>query len=71
MIDEEVKKTILLYISMLKTQMEKDGIIFGIIVDRNDVNNSKLAFVDKEKYFMECLADGFFISISELNEGLL
>ena len=69
--DEEIKSIIMLHINMLKTQMEKDGVMFGIIVDRNDANNSKLAFIDKEKYERTGLADGFSISISELNNGLV
>lgn len=69
--DKDIKSIVSLHLSMLKKQMKNDGIIFGIIVDKKDYNNSKIAFIDKEKYLRTGLADGFSISITELNEDLL
>jgi hypothetical protein len=61
----------MLYLSALKTQMKKDGLIFGIVSDMQDVDKSKLCIIDKEKYLNSRLADGLMISISDLNDGLL
>ena len=51
--------------------MSDEKLIFGIVVNREDVNESKLAIIDREKYLKTGIADGFFVSLSELNKGLL
>jgi hypothetical protein len=44
---DETKQMLEIHLSMLKTQMEKEGLIFVFAVDKKDVNNSKLCFLDK------------------------
>lgn len=69
--DKENKEYIQLHLSILKEAMKKEGLILGIVVDYKDANNSRLAFVDKEKYLKTGIADGVFVSITDFNEGLL
>ena len=69
--NQEKKEYIQLHLSILKEAMKKEGVILGIVVDRNDCNNSRLAFVDKEKYIRTGIADGIFVSITDFNDGLL
>lgn len=59
-----------LHLQILKQAMKEEGLIFGIVVDKNDLNNSKLAFVDKNK-LAAGITDGITVSITDLNEGLL
>ena len=68
---EETKKYIAMHLSILKNVMSDEKLIFGIVVNREDVNESKLAIIDREKYLKTGIADGFFVSLSELNKGLL
>ena len=68
---EETKQYIAMHLSVLKNVMSDEKLIFGIVVDRKDVNESKLAIIDREKYLKTGIADGFFVSISDLNKGLL
>ena len=69
--DDERKNFIQLHLSILKKTMKEEGIILGIVIDRKDADNSKIAFIDKEKYLKTGLADGVFVSITDFNEGLL
>lgn len=68
---EETKQYIVMHLSVLKNIMSDEKLIFGIVVDRKDVNESKLAIIDREKYLKTGIADGFFVSLSDLNKGLL
>ena len=68
---EETKQYIAMHLSILKNVMSDEKLIFGIVVDRKDVNESKLAIIDREKYLKTGIADGFFVSISDLNKDLL
>lgn len=60
-----------MHLSVLKNVMIDEKLIFGIVVDRKDVNESKLAIIDREKYLKTGIADGFFVGLSDLNKGLL
>lgn len=68
---EETKQYIAMHLSVLKNVMSDEKLIFGIVVDRKDVNESKLAIIDREKYLKTGIADGFSVSLSDLNKGLL
>ena len=68
---EETKQYIAMHLSVLKNVMSDEKLIFGIVVDRKDVNESKLAIIDREKYLKTGIADGFFVSLSDLNKDLL
>lgn len=69
--DKERKEYIQLHLSILKEAMKNEGLILGIVVDRRDANNSKLAFIDKEQFEKTGLADGVFVSITDFNDGLI
>lgn len=68
--NEDKKEYIQFCITILKEAMKKEGLILGIVIDK-DANNSRLAFVDKEKYLKTGIADGVFVSITDFNKGLL
>lgn len=67
---EDTKQYIQLHLTMLKEAMKQENLIFGIAVDKKDVNNSRLCFIDKEQYF-KGKKDGITISLEELNRDLL
>lgn len=67
---DDTKQYIQLHLSMLKEAMKQEGLIFGIAVDKNDVNNSRLCFIDKEQYF-KGKHDGISVSLTDLNRDLL
>lgn len=69
--DDERNEYIQLHVTILKEAMKKEGMILGIVIDHKDANNSRLAFIDKERYLKTGLAEGFFVSITEFNKGLL
>lgn len=68
---EETKQFIQLHLEMLKTAMKTDGVIFGILADKKDMNNSKLCFIDKKEYLASGKVSGITASLTELNSGLL
>ena len=64
---DDAKQLIQLQLYMLKQTMKENGVIFGFMVDKSDVDNSKLCFIDKK----EQLISGFCVSLTELNMELL
>ncbi len=64
------KETVQLHLSILKEAMKREGLIFGIAVDKKEPNNSLLCFIDKEQYF-KGKHDGISVSLTDLNRGLI
>ena len=69
--DDERYEYIKLHVSVLQEAMKKEGMILALMIDHKDANNSKIAFIDKEKYLKTDFAEGFFVSLTEFNKGLL
>lgn len=67
---EDTKQYIQIHLAVMKEMMKKEGLIFGIAVDKNDVNNSRLCFIDKAQYF-KGKHDGISVSFTDLNGGLI
>lgn len=67
----DTKQYIQLHLSILKETMRQEGVIFGIAVDKNEPNNSRLCFIDKEQYLTRSKHDGIMVSLQDLNNGLI
>ena len=68
---DETKELLQIQLSMLKQTMKEDGVIFGFAIDKSDVNNSRLCFMDKEQYLKNGKNNCFSVSLTELNRDLL
>ena len=68
--DKETQEIISGCLEILKITMRESGLIFGIVVNKVDPDDSKLAFVKKDTYRNE-KPDGIQISLPELNKGLI
>lgn len=64
---DETKSFILLNLEILKGSLNEAGIIVGAMVDKNNPNNTKLVFLDKQKY-LNGERDGFTMEFDELNK---
>ena len=56
---DETKDLLHIQLEVLKTTMKQAGVILGLAVDKSDVNNSKIVFMDKDKYIETHKMDGF------------
>lgn len=68
---DEAKELLHIQLSMLKQTMKDNGVIFAFAIDKTDINNSSLCFMDKEQYLANGKNDGFSVSLTELNKGLI
>ena len=68
--DKETQEIISGCLEILKSTMRESGLVFGIVVNKVDPDDSRLAFVKKDTYLNE-KPDGIQISLSELNKGLI
>lgn len=68
--DKETQEIISGCLEILKSTMRESGLIFGIVVNKVDPDDSRLAFVKKDTYRNE-KPDGIQISLPELNKGLI
>lgn len=67
---EEQKQIIKFNISLLKQQMKLEGTMFAFLINKEDVDNSKLCFIDKKAYLATGELEGIAVSLAELNSGL-
>lgn len=68
--DKETQEIISGCLELLKSTMKENGLIFGIVVNKVDPDDSRLAFVRKDTYLNK-KPDGIQISLPELNKGLI
>ena len=68
---EETRELLHIQLEVLKTTMAQAGVILGLAVDKSDVNNSKIVFMDKEKYIATHKMDGFSVSLTDFNKDLI
>lgn len=68
---DETKEFIQIQLKMLKSTMAQNGVILGLAVDKSDVNNSKIVFMDKDKYITTHKMDGFSVSLTDFNNDLI
>lgn len=66
----EQKQLIQMQVSVLKQTMKKEGLVFGILVNKEDYDKSSICFMDRQ-----ALARGertwIVIGLEELNRGLI
>ena len=67
----ETRDLLHIQLEVLKTTMKQAGVILGLAVDKSDVNNSKIVFMDKGKYITTHKMDGFSVSLTDFNKDLI
>lgn len=68
---DETKELLHIQLSMLKQTMKDNGVILALAVDKSDVNESQICFIDKEQYFKERKTSGITVSLTDFNEDLI
>ena len=68
---DETRDLLHIQLSALKETAKQAGVILGLAVDKSDVNNSKIVFMDKDKYIATNKMDGFSVSLTDFNKELI
>ena len=68
---DDTRDLLHIQLSVLKETMKQEGVILGVAVDKSDVNNSKIVFMDKDKYIATNKMDGFSVSLTDFNKELI
>lgn len=68
---DDTKQSLEIVLSLLKQEMKENGVILGLAVDKKDIDNSKVVFLDKEKYLSTKRMDGISFSLKDFNEDLI
>lgn len=68
---DETKQLLQIQLSILKQTMKDNGVIFAFAIDKTDMDKSSLYFMNKESYLANSKRDGFSVSLTELNKGLI
>lgn len=66
----EQKQLIQMHFNILRQMMEKEGLVFGIVVNKKDYDNSALAIMDKNSAIGGNFS-GISINLKDLNRGLV
>lgn len=68
---DDTKQLIQLQLELLKNTMKENGVMFAFAIDKKDPGDSKLLFMDRKQYFANGKKDGFSVSLTELNKGII
>lgn len=66
----EQKQLIQMQVSVLKQTMKKEGIVFGVMVNKENHDKSAICFMDKQA-LARGEREGVVIGLEELNRGLV
>lgn len=64
---QDVKEEVEVVLSLLKTTMSRNNLVFGIMVDKTDPNKSQIVFLDKDS-LRQGRQDGITVSLDEMNK---
>lgn len=67
--DNQKQQKIDFALNFLKNIMREENLVFGIMVNKKDMNNSELLFVEKENIGKEEY-NACSVTLTELNDGL-
>lgn len=67
----ETKEMIKAHLIMLNQVMKDDGLILAIAVDESNYDNSKICFIDKDKYLNNQIKYGIAVGLTEFNKNLI
>lgn len=65
------KNAIRVALSILQTTLTETNTAVGIMINKEDLNKSQLAFIDYDSFCNGNINDGFAVSLNELNKGFL
>lgn len=68
---DEVKQLLQIQLSMLKQTMKGNGVVLALMIDKEDADNSKVLFIDKELYLTEQRTSGISVSLTDFNKDLI
>lgn len=68
---DETRDLLHIQLNVLKETMKQAGVILGFAFDKSDVDNSKILFMDKDKYIATHKMDGFSVSLTDFNKDLI
>ena len=68
---DETRDLLHIQLEVMKTTMKQYGVILGLAVDKSDVNNTTIVFMDKDKYIATHKMDGFSVSLTDFNKDLI
>ena len=68
---DETKEMIKAHLIMLKQVMKEDGLILAIAVDESNYDNSKICFINKDKYMNKKIKSGISVGLTEFNKYLI
>ena len=68
---DETRELLNIQLSVLKETMKHAGVILGLAIDKSDMENSKIVFMDKDKYIATHKMDGFSVSLTDFNKELI
>lgn len=68
---DETKQLLQIQLSMLKQIMKDNGLILALNIDKQDIDNSKILFIDKKLYLSEGRKSCISVSLTEFNKGLI
>lgn len=64
---QDVKEEVEVVLSLLKTTMSRNNLVFGIMIDKTDPNKSQIAFLDRDS-LRQGRQDGITVSLDEMNK---
>lgn len=68
---DETKQLLEFQLEVIHRTMKDNGVALALIIDKEDVDESIICFIDKEQYFSKRKMSGISVSLTDFNKELI
>lgn len=68
---DETKQLLEFQLKVIRRTMKENGVILALDIDKEDIDNSKVLFIDKELFLTKGIVSGISVSLTDFNDDLI
>lgn len=68
---DETKQLLEFQLKIIRRTMKENGVVLALDIDKEDIDNSKVLFIDKELFLAKGIASGISVSLTDFNKDLI
>ena len=68
---DETKQLLEFQLKVIQRTMRENGVVLALDIGKEDIDNSKVLFIDKELFLTKGIVSGISVSLTDLNKELI
>ena len=68
---DETKQLLEFQLKVIQRTMRENGVVLALDIGKEDIDNSKVLFIDKELFLTKGIVSGISVSLTDFNKELI